>query len=132
MSSFGMKEGRFLDYIVTEEGLRADPGKVHAVILTLTLKIPNQVHLEACGAEAPLTRDPNKNGDSKRTWRRYNAMSMAKKRDNKLHAIGREGRNPDTSFLYKPTAAKNGNMLYPNRKKGASTNSHNKVPKKSL
>ncbi|GKA08587.1 reverse transcriptase domain-containing protein, partial [Tanacetum coccineum] len=31
--------------------------------------------------------------------RRSNAMSMAKKRDNKLLAIGREGKNPDTYFL---------------------------------
>ncbi|GKA52830.1 reverse transcriptase domain-containing protein [Tanacetum coccineum] len=32
--------------------------------------------------------------------RRSNAMSTAKKRDNKLRAIGREGRNPDTCILF--------------------------------
>ncbi|GKC85578.1 hypothetical protein Tco_1141295 [Tanacetum coccineum] len=70
---------------------------------------------------------PNEVGDSKRIWldkqirrsplkdkketrhvanigrpkrrRRSNAMSTAKKRDNKFYAIGREGRNLDTCFL---------------------------------
>ncbi|GKA60282.1 reverse transcriptase domain-containing protein [Tanacetum coccineum] len=36
MSSFGVKEGRFLSYIVTEEGLRADPGRIQAIILSPT------------------------------------------------------------------------------------------------
>ncbi|GKD79420.1 reverse transcriptase domain-containing protein [Tanacetum coccineum] len=38
--------------------------------------------------------------------RRSNAMSMAKKQDNKLCAIGREGRNPDTCFLCELTSTR--------------------------
>ncbi|GJV88913.1 reverse transcriptase domain-containing protein [Tanacetum coccineum] len=49
--------------------------------------------------------------------RRSNVMSTAKKRDNKLCATDREGGNPDTCFLCKPTAARNGNMLHLNRKR---------------
>ncbi|GKA36971.1 reverse transcriptase domain-containing protein [Tanacetum coccineum] len=43
MSSFGVKEGRFLDHMVTKEGLRADPGRIHAIILSPTPRSPNQI-----------------------------------------------------------------------------------------
>ncbi|GJX68091.1 reverse transcriptase domain-containing protein [Tanacetum coccineum] len=43
MSSFGVKEGRFLGHMVTEEGLRADPGRIQAIILSPTPKSPNQI-----------------------------------------------------------------------------------------
>ncbi|GKA43517.1 reverse transcriptase domain-containing protein [Tanacetum coccineum] len=43
MSSFEVMEGRFLGYIVTDEGLRADPGIIQAIILSLTPKSPNQI-----------------------------------------------------------------------------------------
>ncbi|GJS48885.1 putative reverse transcriptase domain-containing protein [Tanacetum coccineum] len=84
---------------------------------------------ELKNSAATLQRMMEKNGDSKRTWldersrrsflkdqkeirqvtnvghhkrrRRSNAMSTAKKRDNKLRAIGKEGKNPDTCFLCK-------------------------------
>ncbi|GKE42276.1 hypothetical protein Tco_1469560 [Tanacetum coccineum] len=36
MSSFGVKERRFLDHMVTEEGLRADPRRIEAIILSPT------------------------------------------------------------------------------------------------
>ncbi|GJY96616.1 hypothetical protein Tco_0513526 [Tanacetum coccineum] len=42
-SSFRVKEGRFLGFMVTKEGVRADPKKVLAMILYLTPKIPNQI-----------------------------------------------------------------------------------------
>ncbi|GJS97904.1 reverse transcriptase domain-containing protein [Tanacetum coccineum] len=43
MSSFGVNEGRFLGYIVTEEGLRADPGRIQTIILSPTPRSPNQI-----------------------------------------------------------------------------------------
>ncbi|GJS59714.1 hypothetical protein Tco_0654498 [Tanacetum coccineum] len=43
MSLFGVKEGRFLSYIVTEEGLRAYPGRIQAIILSPTPRSPNQI-----------------------------------------------------------------------------------------
>ncbi|GKC71989.1 reverse transcriptase domain-containing protein [Tanacetum coccineum] len=36
MSSFGVKEGKFLGHMVTEEGLRADPERIQAIILSHT------------------------------------------------------------------------------------------------
>ncbi|GKB48623.1 hypothetical protein Tco_0899376 [Tanacetum coccineum] len=35
-SLFGVKEGRFLGYMVTREGVRADPEKVQTIILSPT------------------------------------------------------------------------------------------------
>ncbi|GKC79206.1 hypothetical protein Tco_1129980 [Tanacetum coccineum] len=43
MSSFGVKEGRFLGYIVTKEGLKADPRRIQAIILSPTPRSPNQI-----------------------------------------------------------------------------------------
>nr|GFA34737.1 hypothetical protein [Tanacetum cinerariifolium] len=43
MFSFKVKEGRFLGHMVTEKGLRADPGRIHAIILSPTLRSPNQI-----------------------------------------------------------------------------------------
>ncbi|GKA78853.1 reverse transcriptase domain-containing protein [Tanacetum coccineum] len=43
MSSFEVKEGRFLGHMVAEEGLRADPRRIHAIILSLTPGSPNQI-----------------------------------------------------------------------------------------
>ncbi|GJW97415.1 reverse transcriptase domain-containing protein [Tanacetum coccineum] len=40
MSSFGVKEGRFLGFIVTKEGVRADPEKVKTIILNPIHKKP--------------------------------------------------------------------------------------------
>ncbi|GJV36953.1 reverse transcriptase domain-containing protein [Tanacetum coccineum] len=42
-SSFGVKGGRFLGFMVTREGVRADPQKVQTIILNPTLKSPNQI-----------------------------------------------------------------------------------------
>ncbi|GJW86607.1 hypothetical protein Tco_0161947 [Tanacetum coccineum] len=42
-SSFGVKEGRFLGYMVTKEGVRADLEKVQEIILSPTPKILNQI-----------------------------------------------------------------------------------------
>ncbi|GKE81139.1 hypothetical protein Tco_1551139 [Tanacetum coccineum] len=36
MSSFGVKVGKFLGHMVTEEGLRADPKRIQAIILTIS------------------------------------------------------------------------------------------------
>ncbi|GJV51127.1 hypothetical protein Tco_1446868 [Tanacetum coccineum] len=44
-------------------------------------------------------------------------MSTAKKRENKFCATGSKERNLDICFICKPTAARNGNMLHPNRKR---------------
>ncbi|GJX04772.1 hypothetical protein Tco_0190688 [Tanacetum coccineum] len=43
MSSFGVKGRRFLGYMVTEEGLREDPGRIQAIILSPTPISPNQI-----------------------------------------------------------------------------------------
>nr|GEY65343.1 hypothetical protein [Tanacetum cinerariifolium] len=43
MSSFGVKEGWFLSHMVTEEGLKADPGRIHAIILSPAPNSPNQI-----------------------------------------------------------------------------------------
>ncbi|GJY10120.1 hypothetical protein Tco_0378305 [Tanacetum coccineum] len=43
MSLFGVKEGRFLGHIVTEEELRTDLGRIHAIILSPTPRSPNQI-----------------------------------------------------------------------------------------
>ncbi|GJW83927.1 hypothetical protein Tco_0157072 [Tanacetum coccineum] len=43
MSLFGVKEGRFLGHMVIEEGLRAYPGRIHAIILSPTPRSPNQI-----------------------------------------------------------------------------------------
>ncbi|GKC81373.1 hypothetical protein Tco_1137090, partial [Tanacetum coccineum] len=43
MSSFGVKEGGFIGHMVTEEGLRADPGRIQATILSPTPRSPNQI-----------------------------------------------------------------------------------------
>ncbi|GJR87911.1 hypothetical protein Tco_0211922 [Tanacetum coccineum] len=43
MSSFGVKEGRFLGHMVTKEGVRADLEKVQEIILNPTPKISNQI-----------------------------------------------------------------------------------------
>nr|GEY45036.1 hypothetical protein [Tanacetum cinerariifolium] len=42
-SSFEVKEGRLLGFMVTKKGVRADPEKVHAIILNPTPKSPNQI-----------------------------------------------------------------------------------------
>nr|GEV86393.1 zinc finger, CCHC-type [Tanacetum cinerariifolium] len=36
-------EGRFLGHMVIKEGLRADPGRIHAIILSPTPRSPNQI-----------------------------------------------------------------------------------------
>ncbi|GKB06257.1 hypothetical protein Tco_0834490 [Tanacetum coccineum] len=43
MYSFGVKEGKFLGHMVTEEGLRANPERIHAIILSPTPRSPNQI-----------------------------------------------------------------------------------------
>ncbi|GJW76064.1 reverse transcriptase domain-containing protein [Tanacetum coccineum] len=43
MSSFEVKEGRFLGYIVTKEGLRADLRRIQAITLSPTPRSPNQI-----------------------------------------------------------------------------------------
>ncbi|GKB41003.1 hypothetical protein Tco_0885945 [Tanacetum coccineum] len=43
MSSFGVKEGKFLGHMVTEEGLKADLEKIQAIILSPTPRGPNQI-----------------------------------------------------------------------------------------
>nr|GEY47309.1 hypothetical protein [Tanacetum cinerariifolium] len=43
MSSFGVMEGRFLGHMVIKEGLRADPGRIHAIILSPTPRSRNQI-----------------------------------------------------------------------------------------
>ncbi|GJY24623.1 hypothetical protein Tco_1267394 [Tanacetum coccineum] len=43
MSSFGVKEGKFLGHMITEEGLRAYCERIHAIILSLTPRSPNQI-----------------------------------------------------------------------------------------
>ncbi|GJS47776.1 reverse transcriptase domain-containing protein [Tanacetum coccineum] len=43
MSSFEVKQERFLGYIITDEGLRADPRIIQAIILSPILKSPNQI-----------------------------------------------------------------------------------------
>nr|GEV98701.1 reverse transcriptase domain-containing protein [Tanacetum cinerariifolium] len=134
MSSFGVKEGRFLSHMVTEEGIRADLGKIHAIILSPTLKSPNQIQslilqLTAISKFIPKLielKHPIREAQTRMEtakeygWtnetkeyqketkqvtnighlkirRRSNAMSTAKKRDNKFCATGRKERNPDTS-----------------------------------
>ncbi|GKC91698.1 hypothetical protein Tco_1152347 [Tanacetum coccineum] len=42
-SLFKVNEGRFLGHMVTREGVRADPEKVKTIILSPTLKNPNQI-----------------------------------------------------------------------------------------
>ncbi|GJU03395.1 putative reverse transcriptase domain-containing protein [Tanacetum coccineum] len=42
-SLFRVKEGRFLGFMVTHEGVRADPEKVQEIILNPTPKSPNQI-----------------------------------------------------------------------------------------
>ncbi|GJY99851.1 reverse transcriptase domain-containing protein [Tanacetum coccineum] len=42
-SSFRVEEGRFLGHTVTKEGVRADPEKGHAIILSPTPKSPNKI-----------------------------------------------------------------------------------------
>nr|GEW72881.1 reverse transcriptase domain-containing protein [Tanacetum cinerariifolium] len=42
-SPFRVKEGRFLDFMVTQEGVRADLEKVQPIILNPTPKSPNQI-----------------------------------------------------------------------------------------
>ncbi|GJZ07614.1 hypothetical protein Tco_0541407 [Tanacetum coccineum] len=39
----GVKEGKFLGHMVTEEGLRADPERIQAIILSPTPRSPNQI-----------------------------------------------------------------------------------------
>ncbi|GJW54730.1 gag-pol polyprotein [Tanacetum coccineum] len=43
MSSFGVKEGKFLGHMVTEEGLRADPERIQAIILSPSPRSPYQI-----------------------------------------------------------------------------------------
>nr|GEZ06181.1 hypothetical protein [Tanacetum cinerariifolium] len=43
MSSFGIKEGKFIGHMVTEEGLRADPERIHAITLSPTPRSSNQI-----------------------------------------------------------------------------------------
>nr|GEU58904.1 hypothetical protein [Tanacetum cinerariifolium] len=43
MYSFRVKEGKFFSHMVTKEGLRADPRRIHAIILSPTPRIPNQI-----------------------------------------------------------------------------------------
>ncbi|GKD29458.1 reverse transcriptase domain-containing protein [Tanacetum coccineum] len=43
MSSFGVKEGKFLGHMITKEGLRADPERIQAIILSPTPRSPNQI-----------------------------------------------------------------------------------------
>nr|GEU98991.1 vacuolar protein sorting-associated protein 62 [Tanacetum cinerariifolium] len=42
-STFGVKEGKFLGYIITKEGIRADPKKIQATVRSPTPKDPNQI-----------------------------------------------------------------------------------------
>nr|GEZ75289.1 hypothetical protein [Tanacetum cinerariifolium] len=43
MFSFEVKEGKFLGHMVTEEGLRAYPKRIQAIILSPTPRSPNQI-----------------------------------------------------------------------------------------
>nr|GEU52754.1 hypothetical protein [Tanacetum cinerariifolium] len=128
-SSYKLKEGRFLGYMVTKEGVKEDLEKIHAIILGPSPRSPIKVEdskriwLDKQGRISPPKdkkeiRQVSNIGRPKRR-RRSNAMSMANKRDNKFCATGREGRNPDTCFLCEPTATRNGNMLHSNRKDGS-------------
>ncbi|GJY59154.1 reverse transcriptase domain-containing protein [Tanacetum coccineum] len=42
-STFGVEEGKFLGYIITKEGIRADPEKIQAIVRSPTPKDPNQI-----------------------------------------------------------------------------------------
>nr|GEY32267.1 hypothetical protein [Tanacetum cinerariifolium] len=57
-STFGMKEGRFLGYTVTEEGIRSDPAKIQAIMKIHTPRGPDQIrnlslHLASIGRFVP-------------------------------------------------------------------------------
>ncbi|GKC52293.1 hypothetical protein Tco_1075038 [Tanacetum coccineum] len=41
--TFGMKEGKFLGYVVTTEGIKADPEKVKVILRITTPKGPDQI-----------------------------------------------------------------------------------------
>ncbi|GJW17821.1 retrovirus-related pol polyprotein from transposon TNT 1-94 [Tanacetum coccineum] len=43
ISSFEVKEGKFLGHMITEERLRADPERIQAIILSHTPRSPNQI-----------------------------------------------------------------------------------------
>ncbi|GJW00680.1 hypothetical protein Tco_1555931 [Tanacetum coccineum] len=57
-STFGMKEGRFLGYTITEDGIRPDPAKIQAVMKIHTPRGPHQIrhlslHLVSIGRFIP-------------------------------------------------------------------------------
>ncbi|GJX21069.1 reverse transcriptase domain-containing protein [Tanacetum coccineum] len=62
-SSFRVEEGKFLGYMVTKEGVRADPEKVQTIIRSPTPKSPNQIRslfmqLTAVGKFIPKLTEP--------------------------------------------------------------------------
>ncbi|GJR91886.1 hypothetical protein Tco_0215897 [Tanacetum coccineum] len=131
MSSFRVRKGRFLGHMVTEEGLREDPGRIQAIILSPTPRSPNQIRslflqLTAISKFIPKLAElkhpiceARKRMESTKesgwTNETEEALRRIKMKLSKLQTL--KGRNPDDCFLYKPTAARNGNMLHPNRKK---------------
>ncbi|GKB13616.1 hypothetical protein Tco_0847539, partial [Tanacetum coccineum] len=42
-STYGMKEGRFLGYTITKDGIRPDPAKIQAVMKSHTPRGPDQI-----------------------------------------------------------------------------------------
>ncbi|GJQ89125.1 reverse transcriptase domain-containing protein [Tanacetum coccineum] len=64
--------------------------------------------------------------------RKADAMPAIEKWDDKLCSDGRKGRNPSAYLIYELTITRNGDMLHPYGKNGASFNSHNKIPRDNL
>ncbi|GKC48181.1 hypothetical protein Tco_1065903 [Tanacetum coccineum] len=96
-----MEEGKFLGYIVTDKGIRADPDKVQAIM-----------------------RSPTPSGG-----RSVDDLPTARKRDDKLCVNYGKGGGTNTCLLCKPTITRNGNMLHSKGKNYARNDLHCKVRK---
>ncbi|GKB78130.1 reverse transcriptase domain-containing protein [Tanacetum coccineum] len=113
-SSFGVEEGKFLGHMVTKEGLTTI-GKFIPKLAELNYPI-NKVHMrmDVAAGFGWTNKDEE-------------AFQMIKRKLNKL-----KGRSPNTCLLCKTTATRNGDMLHPYGKHGASFNSYNKIHEDNL
>ncbi|GJU71428.1 reverse transcriptase domain-containing protein [Tanacetum coccineum] len=86
-STFRVEEGKFLGYIITKEGIRADPEKIQAIIR------------ESLPEDQEKVKQDAKTNHSE-GGRGTTTQPMSRKRNDKLHAICQKEHNPSTSFLY--------------------------------
>ncbi|GKD48140.1 hypothetical protein Tco_1277116 [Tanacetum coccineum] len=105
--TFGMEEGKFLGYVATTKGIKADPEKVKVILRSTMPRGPEQIR----SISLQLT----------------NISRFILKLAELMLPI-----RPDTHFLCEPAVVRVGNLLHFNGESNADTNPHGKILKNNF